>query len=247
MPADLSWSAFDVVRALSGVPTMIPQKPILFLGDPHMDFATIKAAAASYEVPGTIVCVGDFELPSSIRSPEIFGALFAAGWEIRYVIGNHDSDTCQQFNYLIGEKGGHSEGNLHGRGVDVGVVRIAGLGGVFKGRIWLPGEEARYESRADWLRRNPERWRGGLPLHLADAIFPEDFERMGRMRADVLVCHEGPSSVHRDMGWQAIDDLAASMRATWIVHGHHHHLSETALSNGVRVKALGIAEVWEFP
>ena len=37
---------------------------------------------------------------------------------------------------------------------------------------------------------------GGLPLRRRDAIFPEDLTALGRLRADVLVTHEAPSS-HR--------------------------------------------------
>lgn len=226
---------------------MNSKSPILFVGDPHMNFDSIKEAAASHAVPGMVVCVGDFQLPYPARSPEIFGGLFKAGWDIRFVLGNHDSDTCQQLDYLLGEQGGYPVGNLHCRVVDIGGLRVAGLGGVFKGRIWLPDKDVRYASREDWMKRNRERWRGGLPIHLRDAIFPEDFEQLGGMRADVLICHEGPSSVCRDQGWSAIDDLAKRMGARLIVYGHHHHSGSALLPNGLSVRSLGIAETWELP
>ena len=223
------------------------EKPILFLGDPHMNFETAKAAAASYEMPGTIVCVGDFELPYPIRSPEVFGGLFAAGWQFLYVIGNHDTDTCQQFDYLDSDMGVHHWGNPHRKVAVVDGVRIAGLGGVFKGRIWSPGGDPRFASRAAWMNGHRQRWLGGLPLHLVNAIFPENFELLARQRADILVCHEGPSSVGQDMGWTAIDDLAHRMGCGLIVHGHHHFKGTDVLPNGVGVKSLDIAEVWELP
>ena len=147
----------------------------------------------------------------------------------------------------MSEKDGIPEGFLGNRVWDVGATQVAGLSGVYRGRIWRPGEEPRYATRRDWMRSNRDCWDGGMPLQHVDTIFPEDHAILGRQRCDVLVTHEGPSSVHRDMGWQAIDDLAVDMRATWIVHGHHHHSSEGVLPNGVRVKSLAINEIWEMP
>lgn len=214
-----------------------------FVGDPHGDFASILSLAG--QRVGDIVIVGGLELPAPIHA--VLAPLFATGWGIHYVLGNHDSDICQQLDWLTGDRGGHPAGDLHARVADLGGVRVAGLGGVFKGRVWLPDEEVRYASREDWMGRNRERWRGGLPVHLRDTIFPEDFLRLGSQRADILVCHEGPSSVWRGQGWLAIDDLANRMGARLVVHGHHHHSGSASLPNGVGVRSLGIAETWELP
>ena len=46
------------------------------------------------------------------------------------------------------------------------------------------------------------------------------YQRLGRLRADILVTHEAPSAhVH---GFMAIDDLAIQLGAKLVVHGHHH-------------------------
>lgn len=111
----------------------------------------------------------------------------------------------------------------------------------------MPPAPPMYVGRRHWLFRNaPSKWRGGVPLHLRDAIWPEDVEALGKLKADVLVCREGPSSVWRDMGFSVIDDLAPRMGARLIVHGHHHHSDLSTLSNGVRIKSLEKTEVWRL-
>jgi predicted phosphodiesterase len=222
---------------------MPEQKPIYFYGDPHGDFGMLLLLA-EFRKPSTVVIVGDFELSGPIK--EVLKPLFERGFDIHWIFGNHDTDTCQQADYLLSPTGGHPEANLHCKVVDIGGIRIAGLGGVFKGRVWMPDEEVRYASRADWLRRNRERWRGGLPIHLIDTIFPEDFVTLGKLRADVLVTHEGPSSVWQGMGHKAMDDLAAKMGCSLIIHGHHHHSEIRTLENGIEAVSLGKAELWEL-
>ena len=99
---------------------------------------------------------------------------------------------------------------------EIGGVRVAGLPGVFKPRVWYPRadeashriEPPRFHTRAAFLRALPpdEHWRGGLPLWHRDTIFPEDVERLRAERFDVLVTHEAPS-LHPN-GYAVIDRLA---------------------------------------
>src|SRR5262249_1427290 len=132
---------------------------------------------------------------------------------------------------------------------EIGGVRLAGLPGVFRPRVWVPrpheGPPA-FHTRAEFQTalRPGEAWRGGLPLGDRDTIFPEDFERLGAGRFEVLVAHESQSS--HPHGYAAIDDLAAAAGVRLIVHGHHHQNYSATLSNGVRVRGLGIAETWVF-
>jgi hypothetical protein len=123
-------------------------------------------------------------------------------------------------------------------------LRIAGLGGVFKPRIWMPPETPSFHTRDDFMLSLPQRehWRNGLPLWHRDSIFPEDFARLARQRFDVLVIHEAPSC-HRH-GFAAIDHLAEVATARLIVHGHHHESYAAKLGNGVDVKGLAVAEPW---
>ena len=222
---------------------MTDKKPVLFYGDPHGDWGPLHDHVADCPVPGHIVVVGDLELARPLH--EELADLFEAGWTTSYVIGNHDSDTCAQYAHLIDD---HPAGDLTCKVTDVGGVRVAGLGGIFKKRIWLPPEPPRYTGRRDWLVRNtPLRWRDGVPLHLRDTIWPEDVQSLARLRADILVTHEGPTTVRKDMGHSEIDLLAARMGCRLIVHGHHHYSGMATLPNGVAVKALARTEVWQLP
>jgi len=99
-------------------------------------------------------------------------------------------------------------------------LRIAGLGGIFHGKVWRPPEE--------WLHENPESlaascewsWRGGMPRQYHSAIFPEHYFNLVGQRADILVTHEAPSA--HPFGFEAIDELARSLGAAKAFHGHHH-------------------------
>jgi hypothetical protein len=125
----------------------------------------------------------------------------------------------------------------------VGTLRIAGLGGVFKKRIWLPPAAPVYASRAALLRSlaHHQGWRRGVPLRHRDAIFPEDIAALAGLRADILVCHDAPSS--HPFGSAAIDDLAFTIRVRLIVHGHHHASLRGVTADGIRVIGLAKAEV----
>lgn len=125
-------------------------------------------------------------------------------------------------------------------------MTVTGLGGVFKERVWYPRFQAAVPVRAtrrDYLRQLPrgERWRGGLPLRVRDAIFPEDVEALRSMMADLLVTHEAPTC-HR-YGFVGIDMAAQACRARLVIHGHHHESSSACLSSGVPVRGLGRTEV----
>ena len=64
--------------------------------------------------------------------------------------------------------------NLHGRVGNMKGVRIAGLGGVFRGQIWMPDGKPNYASVGAFLHRvgKNNTWRGGLPRRHRSSIFP---------------------------------------------------------------------------
>ena len=190
--------------------------PIVFAGDPHGNFAPI-IRACSGEDPGTLILLGDCELRVPLR--HMFASLFALGWRVHWILGNKDTETETVFDHLVGD---FPEGDIGGKVIEVAGLRIAGLGGVFKPRIWAPPEAPSFSSRQEFMLSLPprEHWRGGLPLWHRDSIFPEDFSRLAQQRFDVLVAHEAPSC-HRH-GFAAIDRLAEVAAARLIVHGHHH-------------------------
>jgi predicted phosphodiesterase len=218
-------------------------QPILFAGDPHRNFAPILRACAG-RPPGTLILIGDCDCDTPLTS--VLRDIFEAGWQVLWIIGNRDTDTVHAWRNLVHA---HPEGNLGGRVTMIGDLRIAGLGGVFKPRVWHPVEREvpAFETRAAFAAGlDPaEHWCGGLPLWHRDTIFPEDFAALREQRFDVLACHEAPSS-HRH-GFAVIDALARQGGARVIVHGHHHQSYSATLPDGIRVRGLGLAEVWELP
>ena len=220
--------------------------PIVIAGDPHGNFPPILRACSAEE-PGTLILLGDCELRVPLR--HMLASLFTQGWSIRWIIGNKDAETPTVFDNLATD---FPEGNIGGRVIEVGGLRIAGLGGVFKPRIWYPRadepdgkiEPPSFNTRHEFYAslKPEEHWRGGLPLWHRDSIFPEDFARLARHRFDVLVTHEAPSC-HRH-GFAAIDRLADVAAARLIVHGHHHESYAAKLPSGIDVRGLGVAEPW---
>ncbi len=220
--------------------------PILFAGDPHRNFTPIIRACQDH-APGTLIIVGDCDCPAPL--PTILAPLLDAGWDVRWIMGNHDTDTESTFDHLVTA---HPQGDLGLRVTEVAGLRIAGLPGVFKPRVWYPRadaptdriEPARFRTRDAFQRslRPDESWRGGLPLWHRDTIFPEDFDRLSGERFDILVTHEAPSS--HPHGFSVIDDLAAAAGASLIVHGHHHLSYDAVTPQGIRVRGLALSEVY---
>ena len=154
------------------------------------------------------------------RPLEIELAPILTSTEIWFIHGNHDTDSEADHDHLFGSK--LADRNLHGRVVEIAGQRIAGLGGVFRGRVWAPPAAARFDSPQQYLAQcgKGNRWRGGLPLTHRSTIFPVDFEKLQKQRADILVTHEAGSA--HPHGFAAIDQLARSLGVRTSFHGHHH-------------------------
>lgn len=220
--------------------------PIVIAGDPHGNFSPILRACSAEE-PGTLILLGDCELRVPLR--HMLGSLFAVGWHVHWILGNKDTETAAVFDHLAGD---FPEGDLGGKVIEVAGLRIAGLGGVFKPRIWYPRadepdgtiEPPHFNTRHEFMLSLQQRdhWRGWLPLWHRDSIFPEDFVRLAQHRFDVLVTHEAPSC-HRH-GFAAIDRLAEVAAARLIVHGHHHESYAAKLGSGIDIRGLAVAETW---
>ena len=235
---------------IPSTPTDASQKPsepsaapcgrgLIIYGDPHGTWEPLLLAAAA-EPPDGVILLGDLELEFPLR--EQVAPLFAAGIPVFWIPGNHDARTAEAYDRLWGD---HPDENLHGRAVAVGGIRVAGLGGVFKGRVWQPGAAPVHRLRAEYLAQLPrtDRWRGGLPLRARDALFPKDFDAVSRLQADMLVTHEAPSG--RRYGHAAVDMAAQACGARLVVHGHHHAY-EGVIGSGVRVRGVGRAEVFRL-
>jgi len=223
--------------------------PIYFVGDPHgLTHRLAREIAERRPLPAAVVFLGDFGLERTFHTE--VEPLRDAGVQVWWIPGNHDTDA-ELYYFRLFDNNELRDFNLHGRIAEIAGVRIAGLGGVFKGRVWMPDPGARedqrfprWKSRGDWLNDRPSsnRWRGGLPLHLRDAIWLEDYELLKEQHADVLVCHEAPSC-HKH-GFEAIDDLAELMGVSVVVHGHHHTDYDAVICGGrVRVLGVGLAGI----
>ena len=218
---------------------------ILFAGDPHRNFSPIIRACLARS-PGTLVFVGD--LDCDVPVTRILADVLDAGWDVRWILGNHDCETETSHDNLVGD---YPVGDLGFRVEEFDGIRVAGLPGVFKPAIWYPRcddgsgriDAPRHRNRCSFLAApGIIPWRDGLPLWHRDSIFPDDVGRLAALQFDVLVTHEAPSC-HRH-GFSVIDELAAAAGAKLIVHGHHHGSYGAILPGGIQVRGLGLAEPW---
>ena len=190
----------------------------LFGGDPHGGFGPINSIASLTQSPVTIL-LGDYGLKTKSLAEALAPARSAG--DVYWIPGNHDYESDAVYDLTFGNK--LAQHNLHGCVTTIGGVRVAGLGGHFQGRVWHPrnGKPREY-TRAECLATGGKGnvWREGLPRKLRGAIWPEDVAALEGQAADVLVTHEAPSC--HSLGFAVIDDLARTMGAELIVHGHTH-------------------------
>jgi predicted phosphodiesterase len=199
------------------------ERQILFFGDPHGDFTPILRAAERH-APEAIVLLGDLQ---ARRPLDVELASIRDQTDIWFIHGNHDTDSDEDYDNLW--RSHLADRNLHGRVVEVAGHRIAGLGGVFRQRVWdpaLPRGQAGFQSPKDLHERTVNRrqtreiWRGGFLRKHHSSIFPSDYERLLGLHADILVTHEAPGE--HQHGFIAIDELATALGVRLLVHGHHH-------------------------
>lgn len=204
---------------------------IYFFGDNHGHFEHINRTVLS-DRPDAIILLGDIE---ARRSLEEELAPIIGKSPIHFVHGNHDSDSQENWNNLFLST--LSDRNLHGRVETIAGVRIAGLGGVFRDKVWYPPAAPTFETFEDYRQslnlkyRTHDRSltidtqeqsaiRDGQERQHTTTIFPDVYERLFCERADVLVVHEAPSC--HPNGFSAIDELAQALGVRAVFHGHHH-------------------------
>lgn len=211
-----------------------------FFSDPHGNYGPLKHALRD-GAPEWSFFLGDFDLDRPLEVE--LADLIAAGSDVHYVHGNHDADRETWHDFVFESK--LATRNLTGRVVNVGGVKVAGLGGVFHADVWHPKDgngAPKFATRDDFLAANQKSaWRDGLPLRHRSTIFPEDFNALVGFEADVLITHEAPSS-HK-YGHSEIDDLAEILGVKVIVHGHLHKDYRAVLPNGINVVGLDKAGV----
>lgn len=207
---------------------------ILFAGDPHGDFSSI-IRAVEIHAPQAVILLGDLDLEQPLE--RILSAIIDKT-EVWFIPGNHDADRDCWYDHLFHSK--LSDRNLHGRVAEIDGKRIAGLGGVFREKIWMPPARPKFRSHKDLLVacEKKDRWRNGIPRKHHVTIFWQTYEALWHEQADILVTHEAPSC-HR-YGFKELDNLARSLGVSTVVHGHHHEqYSRKICGNKITVHGVG--------
>jgi len=209
-----------------------PKNKILFAGDPHGDFRPLIAAVHEYK-PEAVVLLGDYDLDTPLETclQEIIGLT-----QIWWIAGNHDFETpCKYRNLFHSALAANS---LHLKVTEIAGLRIAGLGGIFLGRVWYPPQQPKWRGKQHFLHNQPVNIRHtAMSLKYKGAIWHDEFEALKRLKADILVTHEAPGS-HRH-GFDVIGELAAAMGVKNIFHGHLHENYIGTVKSNIRV--VGVA------
>ncbi len=186
---------------------------ILFAGDPHGNYNHLYPFVKERDNVALVI-LGDLQLTSCEELDKL-----AQHCDIWFIHGNHDSKTVASYDAIWGTH--WQERNLHNRVVEIQGVKIAGLGGVFRGHIWMPPNRPMFFDHIHYCQYNPSKvWRGGIPLRHRVSIFPSDIEILEQQQADILICHEAPCPHLK--GFSVLNKLAEKMQVKKIFHGHHH-------------------------
>lgn len=210
---------------------------IFFCGDLHGCFDVLIKAVLVHKPKATIL-LGDIQ-PKKMLHEELEAVMDIT--EFWYIHGNHETDSDKDYDNVFESK--LKDRNLHGRVETVAGYKIAGLGGIFRGQVWLPPESPRYGSPNQFINEcgKGNLWRGGLPRKHRSTIFPSVIEDMRLKQADILITHEAP---HCHMhGSKAITNLGLDMGVKHMFHGHHHEQKTYAEFNkfyGLSAHAVGL-------
>ena len=185
--------------------------PILFVGDPHRNFAPILRACAALP-PGVLILLGDCECDAPL--PEMLAPAVTAGWDVRWILGNRDTDSARAYENWWGRIRRATLAGGSWSWVDCGSPACRAYSSRASGTLWNASRRSSGRVRTSWQRAA----RGGALARRAAAMasrydLPGRFRSPARgLRFDVLVTHELPSS-HRH-GFAVIDALAGAGRRT---------------------------------
>jgi len=216
---------------------MTEQRKVLFAGDPHGNFDPVISAVKSQK-PEAIILLGDYDLKKPLQD---YLQAIIGKTKIWWIPGNHDFEPPSHYHNLFTST--LSAQNLHLNVVEIAGLRIAGLGGIFLGRVWYPPRQPKWKSKQHFLKSsNTEDHK--LTLKYQSAIWHDEWTKMKKLKADILVTHEAPRS-HRH-GFIAIDQLAEAMGVKQIFHGHLHEHYFATIRNGIKVigvKNAGVVDL----
>jgi predicted phosphodiesterase len=212
---------------------------ILFAGDPHGNFDPLITAVHQYK-PEAVILLGDYDLNTPMENAlqDIVGLT-----EIWWIAGNHDFENPSKHHFLfhsaLADKG------LHLKVVDIAGIRIAGLGGIFLGRVWYPPKPPKWVDKQQYLNaQSPHLRHNDLSLKYQCAIWHNEFHALAQMKADILVTHEAPGS-HKH-GFSVIGDLGLAMGVKHIFHGHLHENYAKLIKRNIQVFGVANASVCDL-
>lgn len=187
---------------------------IWLAGDPHGSLDYLLPLLHSGR-PDALIILGDLALHSSAQLQALEELT-----QVWFIPGNHDSLSVAAYEALF--SGPFRGRNLHGRVTEVAGVRVAGLGGVFRGQIWMPPYKPMFFDPIHYCQHleQSQLWHGGLPLRHRTTLFPSDLEGLSQQQADILVTHEAPQPHAR--GFAVLNDVARALGVRCLFHGHHH-------------------------
>ncbi|MGR9053666.1 MAG: metallophosphoesterase family protein [Gammaproteobacteria bacterium] len=206
---------------------------ILFAGDPHGDFEPLITSVRERK-PEAVVLLGDYDLDKPL---EYYLKGIIQSTQIWWIPGNHDFDHQYRYNCLFNSA--LADYGLHLKVRTIAGLKIAGLGGIFLGRVWYPPAKPRWRNKTHYLNReSSQSGKAGLSLKFKSAIWHDEVETLKRLRADILVTHEAPGC--HIYGFQAIDEVARTMGVGKIFHGHQHDSYCSMLERDIFV--VGVAD-----
>jgi predicted phosphodiesterase len=218
-------------------------------GDPHGVYEPLIEECKK-QATSDVLILGD--MTGDPRKGEVaqpiaqsLAPLHEMGINTWWIPGNHDANSVQEYKATFESL---PDFNIHGRVQSIlgGRLRVAGLGGVFRGRVWFPQssyeEPSRFDTHEELAAATPrqDRWRGSIPTRHHASIFKADAEAIRHQGANILITHEGLSSIKH--GFRGLDDLANDMDVKVVFHGHHHASYEAELMNGIKVRGVGMRE-----
>ena len=208
---------------------------ILIYGDVHGNFRHVAHVVKEHR-PDAIIFLGDIEAQRPFEK-ELEGVMDKT--EVWWIHGNHDTDSQRNYDNLFGSA--LADRNLHGKVVEIDGLRVAGLGGVFRGEIWYPNLQdapAHFDSYDEYQKNSEQeliytsfansashkkihnpKIKGKLLKHRSSIFFKDWIDLCGQ-QADILVTHEAPAC--HPHGFRVINELARSMKVKFSFHGHHH-------------------------
>ena len=144
---------------------------IVFIGDIHQMWDRVERGLSRLpNPPKAAVILGDVQCDKPLDA--LATPLLRRGIEVHWIFGNHDNDGGPEMWHHLTSPGHNpvtAAHALHGAVAVIDGIRIAGLGGTFRPRIWEPPALPRLHGRSelpDDVRQMGKGWR---PEHI-DAL-----------------------------------------------------------------------------